>query len=85
MSSRTPPGPADSCGAATANNRPGTLPVPVGRLALVGHDTAWWAYDAATGEPRWRGPCDGALADDPVVRDGMLYGPTTEGVRAVRL
>ncbi|MFD9225186.1 PQQ-binding-like beta-propeller repeat protein [Streptomyces sp. NPDC060064] len=62
-----------------------TLPVPVGRLALVGHDTAWWAYDIATGEPQWRVPCDGALADDPVVRDGMLYGPDTEGVRAVRL
>ncbi|WP_328670032.1 PQQ-like beta-propeller repeat protein [Streptomyces sp. NBC_00322] len=62
-----------------------TLPVPSGRLALVGHDTAWWAYDIATGEPRWRLACDGALADDPVVRDGMLYGPNTEGVRAVRL
>ncbi|WP_353961861.1 PQQ-binding-like beta-propeller repeat protein [Streptomyces sp. NBC_01481] len=62
-----------------------TPPVPAGRLALVGHDTAWWAYDIATGEPRWRLACDGALADDPVMRDGMLYGPNTEGVRAVRL
>ncbi|WP_326652274.1 MULTISPECIES: hypothetical protein [unclassified Streptomyces] len=62
-----------------------TLPVPAGRLALVGHDTAWWAVRHRHRRTTVAGAYDGALADDPVVRDGMLYGPTTEGVRAARL